>query len=107
VFKNLESDRDYTFYVRVAATTGVFASDIASITVHLSSSTEVVYGDCNYDGKVNLLDLIAMRKYLAKWSISIDQTAADCNCDGKLNLLDLIVMRKYLARWNIVLGPQK
>ena len=107
VFNNLESDRDYTFYVRVAATTDVFASDIASITVHLSSTNKVVYGDCNYDGKINLLDLIVIRKHLAKWSISIDQTAADCNGDGKLNLLDLIVMRKYLAKWNIVLGPQK
>ena len=66
----------------------------------------VIYGDANGDGKINLLDLIAMRKYLAKWNIEIDTVAADCNADGKVNLLDLILLRKYLAKWNVVLGPQ-
>ena len=67
----------------------------------------VVYGDVNNDGNVNLLDLIALRKYLAKWDIKIDESAADCNVDEKVNLLDLILMRKYLAKWNVVIGPQK
>lgn len=67
----------------------------------------VIYGDCNGDEKINLLDLLCMRKYLAKWNITIDENAADCNCDSKVNILDLILMRKYLAKWNVVLGPQK
>ena len=67
----------------------------------------VKYGDLNGDGKINLLDLVAMRKYLAKWSITVDKAAADCNADGKINLFDLILLRKYLAKWNVVLGPQK
>ena len=66
-----------------------------------------MYGDCNSDGKINLLDLIAMRKHLAKWSITVDEAATDCNADSKINLLDLILLRKYLAKWNVVLGPQK
>lgn len=67
----------------------------------------VIYGDCNGDEEINLLDLLCMRKYLAKWNITIDENAADCNCDSKVNILDLILMRKYLAKWNVVLGPQK
>lgn len=67
----------------------------------------IIYGDANGDGKVTLLDLIAIRKYLAKWSVDIDESAADCNADGKITLLDLILMRKYLAKWDVVLGPQK
>lgn len=67
----------------------------------------VTYGDVNGDGNINLLDLIALRKYLAKWSVEIDLTAADCNGDGNVSLLDLITLRKYLAKWNVSLGPQK
>ncbi|MGN0114315.1 MAG: dockerin type I domain-containing protein, partial [Acutalibacteraceae bacterium] len=66
----------------------------------------VKYGDLNDDGKINLFDLIAMRKYLANWSIEVNTAAADCNADGKINLFDLILMRKYLANWSVVLGPQ-
>ena len=64
----------------------------------------VNYGDLNSDDKINLLDLIAMRKYLAKWNVTVDTAAADCNADGKINLLDLILLRKYLAKWNVSFG---
>ena len=64
----------------------------------------IVYGDLNSDKNVNLLDLILLRKYLAKWNITVDMSAADCNADGNVNPLDLILLRKYLAKWNVILG---
>ena len=65
----------------------------------------VKYGDLNDDGKVNLLDLILIRKYLAKWSVTINEEAADMMNNGKINLVDLTYLRKYLAKWAITLGP--
>lgn len=62
------------------------------------------YGDIDSDGKVNLLDLILLRKYLAKWNVSIDVLAADVTADSKVNLPDLILLRKYLAKWDVMLG---
>ncbi|MGN0115233.1 MAG: GDSL-type esterase/lipase family protein [Acutalibacteraceae bacterium] len=76
----------------------------APTTAPTSVVISVNYGDANGDGSINLLDLVALRKHLAKWNISIDSAAADCNADGNINLLDLILMRKYLARWDVVLG---
>ena len=78
----------------------------APTTVQTTMPITVNYGDLNSDGKINLFDLIAMRKYLAKWSITVDLDAADCNADGKINLFDLILMRKYLAKWSVHMGPQ-
>ncbi|MGN0114053.1 MAG: cellulase family glycosylhydrolase [Acutalibacteraceae bacterium] len=69
-----------------------------------SGENTVRYGDLNGDEKINLLDLIAMRKHLAKWTVDIDLSAADCNADGSVNLLDLILLRKYLAKWDVKLG---
>lgn len=70
-----------------------------------TADSQIIYGDTNSDGKVSLLDLILLRKYLAKWNVDIDLNAADTNYDGKVSLLDLILLRKYLAKWDVVLGP--
>ena len=86
--------------------TTTFTMPDGAVSVKATYKT-ITYGDLNGDDKINLLDLIALRKHLAKWSIEIDMNAADCNADGNINLLDLILMRKYLAKWNVVLGPQK
>lgn len=72
-----------------------------------TAPTNIKYGDANQDGDINLLDLLLMRKHLAKWDVDIDEKAADCNVDGDINLLDLVLLRKHLAKWNVVLGPQK
>ncbi|MGN0114054.1 MAG: family 16 glycosylhydrolase [Acutalibacteraceae bacterium] len=80
------------------------APTTAAPTTEPTTAAPVVYGDCNSDEKVNLLDLIALRKRLAKWNIVIDETAADCNADSEVDLLDLILLRKYLAKWNVTLG---
>ncbi|MGN0114895.1 MAG: dockerin type I domain-containing protein [Acutalibacteraceae bacterium] len=70
-----------------------------------AAASDITYGDADSDGKINLLDLILMRKYLAKWNVDIDLAAADVKFDGNVNLLDLIQLRKYLAKWDVVLGP--
>ena len=46
------------------------ASDVEVKATYKDAEATVSYGDLNGDGKVNLLDLIAMRKYLAKWDVS-------------------------------------
>ena len=88
-------------------TTVAPTTTIAPTTAPTTIITPIIYGDANGDGSINLLDLIAIRKHLAKWSVSVDKQATDCNADGTINLLDLILMRKYLAKWNVILGPQK
>ena len=66
--------------------------------------TGACYGDINSDDNINLLDLVALRKYLAKWKVTIDEVAANVNGDKTVNLLDLIMLRKHLAKWDVYYG---
>ena len=88
----------------VVSTTAIPTTAAQTTTARTTSESKIVYGDLNSDGKVNLLDLIALRKYVAKWNMSFNEKAADCNADGKVNILDLILLRKHLAKWNVQLG---
>jgi len=58
---------------------------------------EYLPGDVNYDGKVNILDLISVRNSLGKDAAS-DPAARRCdvNNDGAVNVLDIIVVRNQL-----------
>lgn len=95
--------------VSLALTLAVIVSAMFALPISANAAetqtAAVMYGDTNSDGKINLFDLILLRKYLAKWSVDIDLQAADAYYDGKVNLFDLILMRKYLAKWNVVPGP--
>ena len=61
--------------------------------------SEYLPGDVNYDGKVNILDLIFVRNSLGRDPASFPAARkADLNNDGKVNVLDLIAARNGLQR---------
>ena len=60
------------------------------------------YGDSNKDSKVNLKDLVILKRYLNKWGIDVNLSVCDLNNDGKVNLKDLVLLQRYLNKWNIV-----
>ena len=68
--------------------------------------TTGIYGDVNYDSKVNMLDVLLIRKYIAKQPIDLDENLADVTCDSKVNMLDVLLIRKYIAKQPVHLGPQ-
>lgn len=98
----------YVSYVYTRYPAHTFANGVCTGcgAVEDKDEPQVNYGDCNGDGKVNGLDLILLRQYLADWEVSPDLAAADCNGDGKVNGLDLILLRQYLAAWDVTLGTK-
>ncbi|MDD6035060.1 MAG: InlB B-repeat-containing protein [Lachnospiraceae bacterium] len=71
-----------------------------------AKTSNILYGDVNNDGKVDLFDPLMLTRYIADENPSgFNFTKADVNVDRKADLADLLMLRKYLADWNINLGP--
>lgn len=60
---------------------------------------ELMLGDVNADGKLNIKDVTAVQKYAAKIVEfdEVQQAAADFNGDGKINVKDATQMQKKIA----------
>ena len=58
-------------------------------------------GDVTKDGRINIRDIIKIRKYIAnstKWDLTDEQkTKADVDKNNKINIRDIIKIRKYIA----------
>ena len=51
-------------------------------------AADPMVGDANGDGKVNLLDIITVRKSLVSLYVKINSNNADIDSDGKTTVLD-------------------
>ena len=62
------------------------------------SYTVILYGDVNEDGKISMVDLLAVHKDLLSLSTlkGADKTAADINKDGSITMADLLRIHKHL-----------
>lgn len=67
----------------------------APITTQPTTEKPIMYGDVNDDRAINSRDVLALRKYLAKWNIEINLKAADVSKDGAVNAKDVLLIRKY------------
>ncbi|MBQ8920933.1 MAG: dockerin type I repeat-containing protein [Oscillospiraceae bacterium] len=62
-----------------------------------------VSGDVNGDESIDLKDVIILRRYLAGWEVTINDTNADVNGDSSVDLKDVTILRRYLAGWEVTL----
>ena len=81
-------------------TVGNYNEDNLYFRVRSGRVTVLVHrpGDANGDGKVNVNDLIRLRKYLAGVEKEIIAGNADVNADEVVDILDLVRLRKYIAQ---------
>ncbi len=63
-----------------------------------TGSPDVVIGDANGDGTVNMKDVLALRKIIAGLAVeSYVEAAADVTADGLVNMKDVLQLRKFVA----------
>ena len=67
------------------------------------SNKEILYGDVNDDGKVNIADEILFARYNANikdFLLLENMRAADVNCDGYVRLVDYVILARHVAGWS-------
>ena len=63
---------------------------------------DIVRGDADGSGALNLLDVTLTLKYLAEWEgITLDEIAADISGNGDVTLSDVSLMLQIIAGWNV------
>lgn len=64
----------------------------------------VIYGDVNGDGKISIVDLLRVQKYLLKTTKLTGPyfTAADVSKDGSVKILDLLRIQKHLLKTSTI-----
>lgn len=96
----LENDGTLT---RCAATMN--NGKVTFITDHFSTyiliENEVVLGDVNGDGIINIKDSALLRRYVAGWNVEQNVVAADVDGDGIINIKDSALIRRYVAGWSV------
>lgn len=69
---------------------------VATLFASFSVSAATVYGDANADSRVDIKDLVRVKKYLADENTPINLEAVDDDENGKIESSDLIKLRKVL-----------
>ena len=69
---------------------------IAMLSAAFSVSAATVYGDANADSRVDVKDLVRVKKYLAYENIPINLEAVDDDESGEIEIPDLIKLKKVL-----------
>ncbi len=88
--------------IYAGSTESAIAPAIAEIIV-TDKEESYIYGDVNKDGKIDLIDITLIQRYLLG-TINFDEIEmilADVNSDGKVNLIDIILVQRYLLGYNI------
>ena len=61
------------------------------------SSSDILAGDANDDGGLDMKDVLMMRRYIAGLDAKINLDNADFNGDGSIDMKDVLGLRKKLA----------
>ena len=69
------------------------------ISFKVGGSGSGLRGDVDDNNKVNMKDLVLLRRYLNKWDVVINLTNANMNGDKSVNLKDLVLLQRKLNKW--------
>ena len=99
-----------TVTTTTTTTVATTPAPVTSITTTTTASQvqNVVYGDINFDGEVDLTDLTYLSLYLLndRQFDDMQLKVSDVSFDGIINVGDLAYLKQYICLDPIILGPQ-
>lgn len=112
---------DYSVEVIVRSCTNEDLDDVElSTTAGVVSVSDFMYGDSNGDNKIDMKDVVLLRKYITNFDYDTNTSSvnvelgADANGDNKIDMKDVVILRKYITNYDydtesstVVLGPQQ
>ncbi len=111
---------DYEIQVVTRSCTNEDLDDVELASVNGKVSViDFVYGDSNGDMKIDMKDVVLLRKFITNYDFDTGTSSvdvgygADANGDGKIDMKDVVILRKYITNYDfdtgtssVVLGPQ-
>lgn len=111
---------DYSIEVLIRSCTNENLDDVELLTTNgRISIIDFVYGDSNGDQKIDMKDVVLLRKYITNFDYDTNTSSvnvelgADANGDNKIDMKDVVILRKYITNYDydtesstVVLGPQ-
>ena len=111
---------DYDIEVIIRSCTNDNLDDVELVTVNGKISViDFIYGDSNGDQKIDMKDVVLLRKYITNFDYDTNTSSenvefgADANGDDKIDMKDVVILRKYITNYDydtdsstVVLGPQ-
>ncbi len=65
---------------------------------------EIIYGDADGNGEIEVLDAALVQQYLAGYDVTLNEAAADADGNGEIEVLDAALIQQYLAGYDVTLG---
>lgn len=82
------------------------ARNVNAVSLTSNGSVGFLPGDIDANGKVELLDIVVLAQYVAKWDVDCVEKALDPNGDLVSDLTDVTHLAQYVAEWNVSLSNQ-
>lgn len=84
-----------------------FLITFTAIPLDVFAKENVLFGDANNDGVVDLKDILIVKKYIAQQHVNqFNFLNADINSDKIIDEKDIILVKRYMAEVDIKLGPE-
>ena len=107
IFKVDEETATGTYNIEILES-NVSDQDISLVQMaHNNGSVSVIdyiVGDITGDSEIDSRDAVLLAQFLAKWKVTLNESAADCNADGAVDSKDAVLLAQYLAKWKVTLG---